>query len=116
MDAHDRFFRSLTSEEEHLIAIRDFLYDGDWSDLVRDLRARKEGKPFVLKLNSRIDEDLRRIDKLSQYEREHGVNLGTYLVRSGKYPELAHVLPVNEDDANESENGASPSRVKHPTT
>ena len=94
MDPHERFFRSLTSEDEQLLIIRDILYDGLWNEVILDLKARQEGKPFVFKLSSRIEEDLGRIDRLSEYENEHGVDLGVYLRSSGKYPELADAFAV----------------------
>ena len=94
MDPHERFFRSLTSEDEQLLIIRDILYDGLWNEVILDLKARQEGKPFVFKLSSRIEEDLHRIDRLSEYENEHGVDLGVYLRSSGKYPELADALAI----------------------
>ena len=79
MDAHEVFFRSLSQEEMHLIALKEFLYDGSWEEISADLRARKAGKPHVFKLETRIDEDLDRIERLLRYEREEGVNLGDYL-------------------------------------
>jgi hypothetical protein len=97
MDPHELFFQSLTSEEEQLIIIRDFLYDGDWNEVVRDLNARKSGKPFIFKLNSRIEEDLGRIERLRDYESTHGVNLGAYLLRSGKFPELLQAFASEEE-------------------
>ena len=92
MDPHDNFFHSLTAEEEHLLIIRDFLYNGDWADVIKDLHSRKSGKPFVFKLNTRIDDDLIRIKRLRDYEKVHEVNLGYYLINSGKFPELTGVL------------------------
>ena len=94
MDPHETFFESLTPEEEQLIIIRDFLYEGSWDELVNDLEARQAGKPHVFKLTSRIDEDLQRIGKLVDYESEHGVDLRTYLKRSGKFPDLGPQAPA----------------------
>lgn len=93
MDRHQEFFQSLSPEEQQLIIMRDFLYEGEWDEIVRDLEARKEGRPFIFKLNTRIEEDLERIRKLREYEVEHDVDLGVYLVESGIYPELSGVLP-----------------------
>lgn len=78
-DPHETFFRSLPSEEKHLVALRDYLYEGSWDEIVVDLVARKEGKPYVYKLETRIDEDLERIQRLAAYEKAHGVDLGRYL-------------------------------------
>ena len=88
MEPHEELLQSLTPEEEQLIYIRDFLYDGDWDEILKDLNARRAGKPFVFKLNSRIDEDLKRIEKLRDYEKKHSVNLGVVLLNSGKFSEF----------------------------
>ena len=79
MDSHEAYFNALSREEVQLIALRDILYDGCWDEMVRDLVARKEGKPFVYKLQTRLEEDLQRIEKLCSYETENGVNLGAYV-------------------------------------
>jgi hypothetical protein len=79
MDPHEEYFRSLKREEVQLVALREILYEGCWDEMVQDLLARKEGKPFVFKLQTRIEEDLQRIEKLRRYEMEHGVNLGAYV-------------------------------------
>ena len=79
MDPHEAFFRSLSKEEVHLIALKEYLYDGSWDEIVRDLRARKEGRPHVFKLETRIEEDLERIAKLVGYEDRTGIDLADYL-------------------------------------
>ncbi len=78
VDPHQEYFNSLESEEEQLIILRDFLYDGDWEEMLQDLRDRQGGKPFIFKLKSRIEEDVQRINGLRSYEQEHRVNLGSY--------------------------------------
>jgi hypothetical protein len=80
-DAHDVYFRTLSREEQHLLALKELLYEGSWEEIVLDLRARKAGKPHVFKLETRIDEDLLRIEKLRSYEADCGVNLAKYLPR-----------------------------------
>lgn len=82
MDPHEEYFRSLTSEQQQLIALREILYEGRWDEMVSDLEARRDGKPFVYKLQTQIDEDIQRIEKIRSYEQEHGVNLGAFLVFS----------------------------------
>ena len=79
MDPHEEYFRSLRKEEVHLIALKEYLYEGSWEEMARDLDARRQGKPFVFKLETRIEEDLDRIRKLLDYEKRTGVNLGEYL-------------------------------------
>jgi len=61
------------------VILRDFLYEGDWEEMLQDLRDRQSGKPFIFKLTSRIEEDLHRIGRLRDYERQHDVNLGHYV-------------------------------------
>ncbi len=102
MDSHQAFFKSLDPEEEQLLLVRDFLYAGSWEELVQDLTARLEGKPFVFKLSSRIEDDLRRIEKLRRYEESHAIDLGRYLVECGKYPEL---LSDTTDEGGEGSQG-----------
>ena len=79
MDPHLNYFQSLPTEEEQLIILRDFLYEGDWEEMLQDLRARQRGKPFIFKLKTRIEEDLQRIQRLKDYERRNGVDLGRYV-------------------------------------
>lgn len=73
------FVESLTREERVLVLLRDQLYDGSWDDLELDLRARKERKPSIFKLNTRIEEDLERIARLKDYEHARGIDLGAVL-------------------------------------
>jgi hypothetical protein len=78
-DAHEEFVKSLTSEERLLITLRDELYSGSWRNLKQDLNDRLQGKPYIFKLSSRIEEDLKRIDKLERYEQENKINLARYV-------------------------------------
>ena len=77
MDSHQAFYEALEPEEEQLLLVRDFLYGGDWDELVADLEARRSGKPFVFKLNSRIEDDLRRIDHEAITGRAHFLAIST---------------------------------------
>ncbi len=80
-DAHEVYFRTLSREEQHLLALKDLLYEGSWEEMMINLRARKAGKPHVFKLEIRIDEDLLRIEKLRAYEADTGVDLARYFPR-----------------------------------
>jgi hypothetical protein len=82
-DRQQAFLAGLTKEERLLVAIRDELYGGSWDEVVVDLEARKNRKPFILKLASRIDEDIARIDKLRAFEREHACDLRALLAGQG---------------------------------
>lgn len=79
MDSHFEFVRSLPSEEYQLLVIRQILYEGSWDEMEKDLLARRSGKPFVFKLQSRIDEDLDRIERLKAYESQNNVSLDEYI-------------------------------------
>jgi hypothetical protein len=65
----------LAPEDRVLRDVRDQLYGGDWDELERDLRARLDGKPYIFKLATQIEEDLARIARLRAAERE--VDQGT---------------------------------------
>jgi hypothetical protein len=78
-ERHSAYADSLGKAERVLVVLRDELYGGSWDELVDDLRARRERKPAIFKLNSRIDEDLARIEKLRAYEEQEGVDLATLL-------------------------------------
>ena len=83
-DPHQTYFRTLSQEEQHLVALKQLLYEGSWDEMSVDLRARKAGKPYVFKLETRIDEDLERIEKFRAYEAEAGIDLGDYLPDLGR--------------------------------
>ena len=84
MDTHEDYVRSLTREEAQLLALRTYLYEGSWDDMVADLVARREGRPYVFKLQTRIEEDLHRIENLRRYEEENQVDLRRYARRTGE--------------------------------
>ena len=75
---HESFVRSLTPEERQLIVLRDELYDGSWAEMRQDLEDRRDGRPYIFKLIDRIEEDLGRISRLSEYEERHDINLGDF--------------------------------------
>ena len=73
------FVRSLLAEEIQLIILRDELYEGSWEEMRKDLEDRRDGKPFIFKLVNRIEEDLRRIERISKFEEQESINLAEYL-------------------------------------
>ena len=77
--AAEEFARRLTENERTALAIRDELYGGSWTRMREDLEARRTGRPYVFRLASRIDEDLRIIEKLSEYESREKVDLSAYV-------------------------------------
>jgi hypothetical protein len=78
-DQARRFVESMTREERMLVVLNRELYDGSWDEMVADLKARLEGRPFVFKLAHRIADDLGRIEKLRDFERSAGVSLIDYV-------------------------------------
>jgi hypothetical protein len=74
-----RFVQGLTREERLLVVLKRELYEGRWEDMEADLRARLEGRPYVFKLVNRISEDLQRLERLREFERSKGVDLGEYV-------------------------------------
>jgi hypothetical protein len=62
-----------------LITIRDELYEGSWEELEADLKARLEGRPYIYKLATRIQEDLARIQKLRAYEEKYNIDLSAFI-------------------------------------
>jgi len=72
----------IAPEHEMLLRMRDTLYEGDWGDFTRDLRARLSGKPYVYevvpaspRMKSTIMSHLRLIEQMEAWERDHGRTL-----------------------------------------
>jgi len=76
---HRGFVTGLSSGERLLLLLRDELYEGDWENVLGDLRDRLENRPYVFKLSSKIEADVVAIEKLSNYEKENGINLRDFL-------------------------------------
>jgi hypothetical protein len=74
-----QFVETLTREERMLVVLKRELYAGDWDEMVADLQARLEGRPYIFKLAHRITDDLERIRRLRQFEQSVGVDLGDHV-------------------------------------
>lgn len=74
-----QFVERLGREERMLVLLKRELYDGRWDDMIADLRARLEGRPYIFKLANRITDDLERIERLRAFEDAHGVDLSDYV-------------------------------------
>lgn len=74
-----RFIEGMTSEERMLVVLKRELYEGSWDEMIADLQARLEGKPYIFKLAHRIADDLARIERLREFERLSGEDLGKYV-------------------------------------
>ena len=80
---HEKYYSSLSADEQMLVSLRDELYDGSWDKMLGDLRDRLTGKPYIFKLVNRIQDDISRIEKISTYESKHKVNLADYRTKKG---------------------------------
>ncbi|MBI4713006.1 MAG: hypothetical protein HY762_06880 [Planctomycetes bacterium] len=76
---YHKYYESLSSEEKMLITLRDELYGGQWDRMLKDLNDRLKGRPYIFKLVNRIKDDVRRIEKLQEYEKKYGINLADYI-------------------------------------
>ncbi len=74
-----KFVRQMSREERMLVVLKRNLYEGAWDDMVADLKARLEGKPYIFRLANRIADDLERIERLRAYETESNVDLSDYV-------------------------------------
>jgi hypothetical protein len=74
-----RFLASLEREDFVLLVLRDELYEGSWELMREDLIDRKEGRPCVFKLAKRISQDIERIERISSFEREQGMDLAEHV-------------------------------------
>jgi len=86
-DANDmvrQFVGSLTNEDRMLVVLKGELYEGSWDEMVADLTARLEGRPYIFKLAHRIADDLERIKRLREFEKLHSVDLGDYVKLEGE--------------------------------
>lgn len=73
------FVERMTDEQRMLVVLKRELYEGSWDEMVADLKARLEGRPYIFKLAHRIADDLDRIEQLRAFERQAGVDLSDYV-------------------------------------
>jgi len=73
------FVKSLSEEQRMLVVLKAQLYDGSWEPMLEDLRNRLAGKPYIFKLASRIQDDVERIEQMSEFESEHEIDLSDYV-------------------------------------
>ena len=76
---YEKFVAQLSGDERMLVSLRDELYNGSWEQMLGDLKDRLSGKPYIFKLVNRIQDDIKRIEKLMDYERKNKVNLADFL-------------------------------------
>jgi len=73
------FINSLSDEHRMLVVLKSQLYDNMWEPMLDDLRNRLSGKPYIFKLVDRIQDDIRRIEEMQEFESEHDVDLAEYI-------------------------------------
>jgi len=74
------FVAGMPTEQRMLVVLKKELYEGSWDEMLADLQARLQGKPYIFKLANRISDDIDRIRRLRAFEQEHEVDLGDYIV------------------------------------
>jgi hypothetical protein len=73
------FVDGLSDEYRMLVVLKAQLYDGTWEPMLDDLRNRLAGKPYIFKLANRIQDDIRRIEEMQEFEDEHKIDLADYV-------------------------------------
>jgi len=62
-----------------LIVLKSQLYGSSWEPMLDDLRNRLDGRPYIFKLASRIQDDIDRIEKMQKFEKDYGIDLTDYV-------------------------------------
>ena len=75
----EAFVARLTEQERMLVLLQSELYENSWQAMQDDLSNRLEGKPYIFKLASRIQDDIARIEKLKDFEEKHNVKLSDFV-------------------------------------
>jgi len=78
-DKTQAFADAMPNEERLLVVLKRELYEGSWDEMLADLQARLNNKPYIFKLANRITDDIDRIERLDKYERENDVDLSDYI-------------------------------------
>ena len=74
-----RFVAGLTSEERVLVVLKHALYEDSWDEMLLDLQARLDGRPYIFKLANRIEDDIDRIDRMKEFENRYDADLCEYV-------------------------------------
>ncbi|MHC4545091.1 MAG: hypothetical protein ACYTDW_19120 [Planctomycetota bacterium] len=73
------FVEGLSDEHRMLVVLKAQLYDDMWEPMLDDLQNRLAGKPYIFKLANRIQDDIRRIEEMQEFEAEHDVDLADFV-------------------------------------
>jgi hypothetical protein len=69
------YVNGLSDEHRMLIALKAQLYGGSWRPMLDDLQNRLAGEPYIIKLATRIQDDIERIEQMQRFEAEHSIDL-----------------------------------------
>ncbi len=69
----------LSDEYRMLIVLKGQLYDGQWEPMLDDLKNRLVGKPYIFKLVNRINDDIKRIEEMMDFENKYNIDLVNYV-------------------------------------
>lgn len=73
------FVASLSDEHRMLVVLKAQLYGGTWEPMLDDLENRLAGKPYIFKLVNRIKDDIERIHRMREFEKEHNIDLSDFI-------------------------------------
>lgn len=74
-----RFLDRLSPEQTMLLVLKRELYAGDWRPMIADLQHRLAGRPHVITLATRIEDDLARIEHMQRLETHYEVDLSVFI-------------------------------------
>lgn len=77
----EELLQGLEQHERVLLEVKIKLYEGSWEQMLIDLRARLDGKPYIYKLSKTITRDISAIERLMAYESRRGVDLADLMSR-----------------------------------
>jgi hypothetical protein len=73
------YVAGLSNEHHMLIVLKGQLYDGQWEPMLDDLKNRLAGKPYIFKLVNRINDDIKRIEQMMEFEKKYNIDLVDYV-------------------------------------
>ena len=73
------FINGLSDEHRMLVVLKAQLYDNMWEPMLDDLRNRMAGDPYIFKLVNRIQDDIKRIEEMQEFESENNIDLADYI-------------------------------------
>jgi hypothetical protein len=81
--AIQEFVKALSREHRMLIILKGQLYEGSWEPMLEDLNNRLAGKPYIIKLATRIKDDIERIEQMRAFEEEYSIDLTDFVDLEG---------------------------------